>query len=262
MSLSWRLRGECRDVDEVDVSVSLLLLDSFSFSLLTAIDVFTVPLGGVGSLRRRLPAPLSFLMADLFSTSRRSSRSSRRSSRSSRRSSRSSRRSPWRSSLLRRRCLSVFEGEVFDLLSSFLLSSFLSSSLTAFFLPSFVDLFFPRAPPFPSPSLTLLSSSPFLSLLLLLLLLDFFFLADCSALLSLREGEGLRDDVEDESVDGLLDSSLCSFVFDDSSDRLLVDCLSLFGDPCPFFSRVRPLALGLSSRVVESPEADPESREC
>ena len=52
MSLSWRLRGECRDVDEVDVSVSLLLLDSFSFSLLTAIDVFTVLLGGVGSLRR------------------------------------------------------------------------------------------------------------------------------------------------------------------------------------------------------------------
>ena len=52
MSLSWRLRGECRDVDEVDVPVSLLLLDSFSFSLLTAIDVFTVPLGGVGSLRR------------------------------------------------------------------------------------------------------------------------------------------------------------------------------------------------------------------
>ena len=194
-------------------------------------------------------------MADLFSTSRRSSRSSRR-------SSRSSRRSPWRSSLLRRRCLSVFEGEAFDLLSSFLPSSFFPSSLTAFFLPSFVDLFFPRAPPFPSPSLSLLSSSPFLSLLLLLLLLDFFFLADCSALLSLREGEGLRDDVEDESVDGLLDSSLCSFVFDDSSDRLLVDCLSLFGDLCPFFSRVRPLALGLSSRVVESPEADPESREC
>ena len=228
--------------------MSLLLLDSFSFSLLTAIDVFTVPLGGVGSLRRRLPAPLSFLMADLFSTSRRSSRSSRR--------------SPWRSSLLRRRCLSVFEGEVFDLFSSFLLSSFFSSSLTAFFLPSFVDLFFPRAPPFPSPSLSLLSSSPFLSLLLLLLLLESFFLADCSALLSLREGEGLRDDVEDESVDGLLESSLCSFVFDDSSDRLLVDCLSLFGDLCPFFSRVRPLALGLSSRVVESPEADPESREC
>ena len=125
-------------------------------------------------------------------------------------------------------------------MSSFLFSSCLCSSLCALLLLSFVDLFLPRAPSFPSPSLTLLPSSPFLSrfsLLLLLLLLEFFLLADFSAILFLREGEGLRDDAEVESVDGLLESSFLSFVSDGSPDRLLVDCLSFFDDLCSFFSR-------------------------